>query len=159
MKSEVWVYTELGYDKSIKKVSRELLSAAARLAEKTEEELVAVIFGYEIEKESSEIARYADKVIMIDDRRFNYYGTERYTDAFTKLIRKYKPSTILIGATANGRDLAPRVACRMGTGLTADCTGLDIDEESGKVAWIRPAFGGKLMATILCPDRYPQIGT
>jgi electron transfer flavoprotein alpha subunit len=75
------------------------------------------------------------------------------------LVEKYGPTSILIGATNNGRDLGPRVSCRLKTGLTADCTQLDIDEESGKVAWTRPAFGGNLMARILCPNTFPQIGT
>ena len=76
-----------------------------------------------------------------------------------ELAKKYKPSALLIGATNNGRDLGPRLACRLKTGLTADCTGIDIDEASGNVAWTRPAFGGNLMATILCPEHRPQIGT
>ena len=76
-----------------------------------------------------------------------------------KLVEKYKPSIILIGATNNGRDVGPRLSCRLHTGLTADCTALDIDQESGNVAWTRPAFGGNLMATILCPNTRPQIGT
>ena len=74
-------------------------------------------------------------------------------------MEKYGPTSMLIGATNNGRDLGPRVSCRLKTGLTADCTGLDVDAESGNVAWTRPAFGGNLMATILCPDHRPQIGT
>ena len=75
------------------------------------------------------------------------------------LVEKYGPTSILIGASNNGRDLAPRLSCRLKTGLTADCTALDIDDETGNVAWTRPAFGGNLMATIMCPDNRPQIGT
>ena len=75
------------------------------------------------------------------------------------MVEKYAPTTLMIGATPNGRDMGPRVSCRLKTGLTADCTSLDIDEESGNVAWTRPAFGGNLMATILCPNTRPQIGT
>ena len=75
------------------------------------------------------------------------------------MVEKYGPSTLMIGATPNGRDMGPRVSCRLNTGLTADCTAVDIDEESGNVAWTRPAFGGNLMATIMCPDHRPQIGT
>ena len=77
----------------------------------------------------------------------------------TALVNKYAPSAILIGATNNGRDFGPRLSCRLRTGLTADCTGLDYDAESGNVAWTRPAFGGNLMACIMCPDTRPQIGT
>jgi electron transfer flavoprotein alpha subunit len=75
------------------------------------------------------------------------------------LVEKYGPTSILIGATNAGRDMGPRLSCRLKTGLTADCTGLDVDEASGNIAWTRPAFGGNLMATILCPDHRPQIGT
>lgn len=77
----------------------------------------------------------------------------------TSLVEKYQPSAILIGATNNGRDFAPRLSCRLRTGLTADCTSLDYDAESGNVAWTRPAFGGNLMAVIMCPNTRPQIGT
>src|SRR5665647_1147493 len=79
--------------------------------------------------------------------------------ALTDLIKTYKPSVILLGATKDGRDIGARVACRVKTGLTADCTGLGIDEETGLVAWTRPAFGGNIMATILCPEHRPQMGT
>ena len=75
------------------------------------------------------------------------------------MLEKYAPTSMLIGATPNGRDLGPRLSCRLGTGLTADCTALDIDEASGNIAWTRPAFGGNLMAVILCPDHRPQLGT
>mgnify|MGYP000186339145 FL=1 len=77
----------------------------------------------------------------------------------TSLVEKYQPSAILIGTTNNGRDFAPRLSCRLRTGLTADCTSLDYDAESGNVAWTRPAFGGNLMAVIMCPNTRPQIGT
>lgn len=75
------------------------------------------------------------------------------------LVEKYKPETLMIGATNNGRDLGPRVSCRLKTGLTADCTAIAIDEETGNVAWTRPTFGGNLMATIMCPENRPQMGT
>ena len=96
---------------------------------------------------------------MVDSPEFKDYTTDAYTAAMYYLIDKYGPTTLLIGATPDGRDMGPRLACRIKTGLTADCTGLDIDPESGNVAWTRPAFGGNLMATILCPDHRPQIGT
>ena len=101
----------------------------------------------------------ADKVIVVDGPEYATYTTDAYTIALCNLIEKYGPTSMLIGATNNGRDLGPRVSCRLKTGLTADCTALDIDAESGNVAWTRPAFGGNLMATILCPDHRPQIGT
>ena len=93
------------------------------------------------------------------ERNTGHYSTDAYAIALCALVEKYGPTSMLIGATNNGRDLGPRVSCRLRTGLTADCTALDIDEESGNVAWTRPAFGGNLMATILCPDHRPQIGT
>lgn len=82
-----------------------------------------------------------------------------YAKVLCELIEKYGPSVMLIGATNNGRDIGPRISCRLGTGLTADCTALDIDDETGNMAWTRPAFGGNLMATIMCPDHRPQLGT
>ena len=101
----------------------------------------------------------AERVIVVEGDEYAQYSTDAYCHAMCTLIEKYGPSSLLIGATNDGRDLAPRIACRLKTGLTADCTALDIDEESGNVAWTRPAFGGNLMATILCPDHRPQIGT
>ena len=95
----------------------------------------------------------------MDGPEYEQYSTDAYAIALTALVEKYGPTSMLIGATNNGRDLGPRLSCRLKTGLTADCTALDIDEESGNVAWTRPAFGGNLMATILCPEHRPQIGT
>ena len=96
---------------------------------------------------------------MVEGAEYQHYSTDAYTAALYALVEKYGPTSMLIGATNNGRDLGPRLSCRLKTGLTADCTALDIDEESGNVAWTRPAFGGNLMATILCPNHRPQIGT
>lgn len=101
----------------------------------------------------------ADKIIVVEGKEYARYSTDAYQIALCTLVEKYAPASILIGATNNGRDLGPRVSCRLKTGLTADCTNLDIDPESGNVAWTRPAFGGNLMATILCPNNRPQIGT
>jgi len=155
----LWVYIET-VDGKAKNVGLELLAAGRQLAEKTGEKLVAVVIGYKAEDAVASAASYgADEIILVDGEEYAHYSTDNYANAMYKLIEKYKPATILIGATNNGRDLAPRVSCRVGTGLTADCTSLDIDEESGNVSWTRPAFGGNLMATILCPDRRPQIGT
>ena len=101
----------------------------------------------------------ADQIVVVDGEEYKEYSTDAYTAALFYLMEKYAPTTMLIGATPNGRDLAPRLSCRLNTGLTADCTNLDVDEESGNMAWTRPAFGGNLMATILCPDHRPQLGT
>src|SRR5699024_7899871 len=101
----------------------------------------------------------ADKVIVIDHPMLKEYVTEPYAKAVAMIIDKYDPEIVLYGATSIGRDLAPRLAARVHTGLTADCTGLDIDEESKNLLMTRPAFGGNLMATIVCADYRPQMAT
>lgn len=130
------------------------------MAEKQGGKLVAIVIGHNVEAAVEAVASYgAEKIVVVDAPEYEKYTTDAYTIALCALVKKYEPTSMLIGATNNGRDLGPRVACRLKTGLTADCTALDIDEESGNVAWTRPAFGGNLMATILCPDHRPQIGT
>ena len=122
--------------------------------------LVAVVIGSGVDAAVQAASEHgADKVIVVDGPEYATYTTDAYAIALCTLVEKYGPTSMLIGATNNGRDLGPRVSCRLKTGLTADCTGLDVDAESGNVAWTRPAFGGNLMATILCPDHRPQIGT
>ena len=108
---------------------------------------------------SAAIEYGADEAILVEGDEYFNYTTDAYSIAMKTLVDKHKPSAILIGATNNGRDFAPRLSCRLRTGLTADCTSLDYDAESGNVAWTRPAFGGNLMATILCPNTRPQMGT
>lgn len=138
----------------------ELLSAGRLLADKSGEELTAVVIGSRVKEAALEAGRYgADRVILADGPEYETYSTDAFAGCLTALVEKYKPSVLLLSATNNGRDLGPRVACRLKTGLTADCTSLDIDGESGNVAWTRPAFGGNLMATILCPEHRPQMGT
>lgn len=138
----------------------ELLSAGRLLADKSGEELAAVVIGSRVKEAALEAGRYgADRVILADGPEYETYSTDAFAGCLTALVEKYKPSVLLLSATNNGRDLGPRVACRLKTGLTADCTSLDIDGESGNVAWTRPAFGGNLMATILCPEHRPQMGT
>ncbi len=158
--NDFWVLIETNEDGAPKNVGIELLNPGRRLAEKKGGRLGAVVIGYHAEKAIKAAAEYgADLVIGVDGPEYKVYSTDAYACALTALIKKYSPLCVLIGATNNGRDLAPRVSCRLKTGLTADCTALDIDEESGNVAWTRPAFGGNLMATILCPDHRPQMGT
>ena len=141
-------------------VGLELLNPGRRLADKQGGELIGVVIGCGIEEAVKAAVAYgADKVIAVDGEEYKHYTTDAYTDAVCALVEKYGPTTMLIGATNEGRDMGPRISCRLRTGLTADCTGLDIDEESGNMAWTRPAFGGNLMATILCPNHRPQIGT
>ena len=157
---DLWVYVETKEDGSAKSVGLELLSPGRDLADKQGGKLAAVVIGSGVEQAVNDAAAHgADQVIVIDAPEFKDYTTDAYTAAMYHLIEKYGPTTLLIGATPDGRDMGPRLACRIKTGLTADCTGLDIDPDSGNVAWTRPAFGGNLMATILCPDHRPQIGT
>lgn len=156
---DIWVYIEVAKGQ-VKKVGLELLNPGRLLAEKTGEQLVAVVIGSDPEQAAKVALEYgADRAIIVSGTEYEEYNTDIYAHALTCLAEKYKPSALLIGATNNGRDLGPRVSCRLKTGLTADCTSIALDEESGNVAWTRPAFGGNLMATILCPDTRPQIGT
>ena len=155
----VWVYIEQFQGKA-RNVGLELLGEGRKLAGAMGQELAAVVIGEGVESLARELfASGADKVYLIEGAEYKHYSTDAYTTALTDLITTYKPSVILMGATNDGRDLGPRVACRVGTGLTADCTSLGIDEETGLVAWTRPAFGGNIMATILCPNHRPQMGT
>ena len=157
---DLWVYVETKEDGSAKNVGLELLGPGRDLADKQGGKLVASVIGGGVDQAVNDASvQGADQVIVVDAPEFKDYTTDAYTAALYFLIEKYGPTTLLIGATPDGRDLGPRLACRLKTGLTADCTALDIDEESGNVAWTRPAFGGNLMATILCPDHRPQIGT
>ena len=155
----VWVFVETEYGKE-KKVGFELLSPGREIADKLNQELVAVILGNNIKEIAEEAIEYgADKVILVDNPIFERYSTDAVTYAFAKLVEKYHPETILIGATINGRDFGPRVACKLKTGLTADCTEISYNEETNNVKWTRPAFGGNLMADIECPNTRPQMGT
>ncbi len=155
----VWVFIEVVRGK-IKGVSLELLGQGRKMADDLGEKLVAIIPGNEIEDFAKMAIHYgADEAIVVDQKELKDYSTDGYTKAMCTLIKKYNPAVLLIGATNNGRDLGPRVSSRMQTGLTADCTELGVDSETRLVKWTRPAFGGNLMATILCPDHRPQIGT
>lgn len=157
---DLWVFIETREDGSAKNVGLELLNPGRTLADKQGGALVAVVIGSNAQAAVNAAGAYgADKVLLVDSAEFKSYTTDAYTAAMYYLVEKYGPTTLLIGATPTGRDLGPRLSCRLNTGLTADCTSLDIDAESGNMAWTRPAFGGNLMATIICPDHRPQIGT
>ncbi len=157
---DLWVFIETNEDGSPKKVGLELLNPGRRLADKQGGKLVAVVIGNNVAVSVEEAGKFgADQVIVVEGPEYEKYTTDAYAIALVHLCEKYAPTTVMVGATNVGRDLAPRVTARIGTGLTADCTSIDIDEESGNVAWTRPAFGGNLMATILCPDHRPQFGT
>ncbi|HWR42856.1 electron transfer flavoprotein subunit alpha/FixB family protein [Sporomusa sp.] len=155
----VWVFIENAHGQA-KNVGLELLNQGRILAAANNEKLLGVVIGKDVDDAvKSAIAYGADEVILVEGEEYKDYNTDGYTNVMVKLVEKHKPSVILIGASNNGRDLGPRIAGRLATGLTADCTGLGINEETGDVAWTRPAFGGNLMATILCSNTRPQIGT
>ena len=157
---DMWVFIETNDDGTPKNVGLELLNPAKEMAAKQGGISVAIVIGNQVDNAVNAAGTYgADQIIVVEGPEYAHYSTDAYAYALTSLIEKYGPASLLIGATNNGRDLGPRISCRLKTGLTADCTALDIDEESGNVAWTRPAFGGNLMATILCPDHRPQIGT
>ena len=155
---DIWVFIETDGGKAAS-VGLELLNPAAQLAHKTGQQAVAVILGKDNAAAEQEAAAYgADKILSVEDPAYEHYTTDAFAYGMVKLVEQYKPSILMIGATIIGRDFGPRVSCRVKTGLTADCTSLDIDE-NGVMGWTRPAFGGNLMATIMCENTRPQMGT
>ena len=158
MANNIWVFCEQR-DGELQSVALELLGVARELAEKTGEKVGAILLGHKIKNKAADLIAYgADEVHVVDDERLGMFVTEPYTQAITQIAREYTPSVILFGATSIGRDLAPRLSARLKTGLTADCTKLEMDEE-GNLYMTRPAFGGNLFATIICPDHRPQMST
>lgn len=154
----VWVFTEHTEGKPAE-VSWELLGVGAQLAKARNTELCSVVIGEKVEHLAKEAFSYgATRVYLVDDPVFHYYRTESYYKALVYLIEKYKPEIVLVGATGLGRDLAGAVATALKTGLTADCTGLSIDDK-GFLLQTRPAFGGNIMATILTEWTRPQMST
>ena len=157
---DTWVLIETKEDGSARNVGLELLGPGRDLSGKQGGKVVAVVIGNGIQTAIDQAnAQGAEQIIVVEGSEYAYYNTDAYVNALEYLMEKYCPTSMLIGATSYGRDLAPRLACRLKSGLTADCTALDIDPKDGKVAWTRPAFGGNLMATIKCPENFPQIGT
>ncbi|MGG1834133.1 electron transfer flavoprotein subunit alpha/FixB family protein [Cytobacillus firmus] len=155
----VWVFIEQN-DGKIEGVSLELLGAGRKLADKLEVPLSGVLLGYEIKSLSREVITYgADQVYVIDHEVMKDYRTESYMKAVINLAEKYKPEIFLYGATSNGKDLASAVATDLSTGLTADTTMLDVEVEKRLLEASRPAFGGNIMATILCKKHRPQMAT
>lgn len=155
----VWVFAEQRGGK-LANVALELLGEGRKLADQLNEELVAVLLGKGIGSLAQKlIAHGADKVFQADAPEFENFLEDPYTQVIVDLVQKERPNIILLGATAMGRSLAPKVAARLGTGLTADCTGLEVDVAERNLLQTRPAFGGNLMATILCPNHRPQMAT
>jgi len=154
----VWVFIEQTEGQAAV-VSWELLGEGRKLADKLGVELCAVVIGSEVEHLCGESFKYgAEKVYIVDQPVFKFYRTQAYHAAMCELVEKYKPEVILMGATGMGRDLAGAVATEVATGLTADCTGLDIDDKRNLMQ-TRPAFGGNIMATIMCDKHRPQMAT
>lgn len=159
MSKNVYVFAEQR-DGAIQKVAYELIGKAKELAADLGQEVVAVVMGDGITSAAAELFKYgADQVIAVDAPVLGEYTTEPYAKAMNAVIQAKDPEIVLYGATAIGRDLAPRVSARVHTGLTADCTRLEIDEETKGLMMTRPAFGGNIMATIVCPDHRPQMAT
>lgn len=144
---------------TIQNVAFELIGKATDLAQSLNEQVTAILLGHQVEHLSQElIAAGADKVLLVDSEHLKDYTTEPYTQAVTHIVNTYKPEIVLIGATTIGRDLGPRLSARLLTGLTADCTSLDVDGDRN-LLMTRPAFGGNLMATIICKNHRPQMST
>ena len=159
MSKNVFVIAEQR-DGKIMKVSYELIGKARELANDLGQDVIAVLMGSGIEAVAGDLAKAgADKVIVVDDPMLAEYVTEPYAKAVTAVIKANDPEIVLFGASSIGRDLAPRVSARIHTGLTADCTKLEIDPETKLLNMTRPAFGGNIMATILCADHRPQMAT
>lgn len=155
---DVFVFVEQR-DGVVQPVALELLGKARDLADALNEKVVAMFPGYHQEKDVQRLIEFgADKVIVADDIELKDYLTEQYAQALYQIISAKKPSIVLFGATTIGRDLGPRLSARLETGLTADCTKLEVSEDN-ELMMTRPAFGGNLMATIMCTDHRPQMST
>ena len=156
---DVWVFAEQRQG-TLTPVVVELLGEGRKLADKLGVKLCALLVGSNVKDLIQTLIHYgADRVYCVDNELLEKYTTDGYSKAVCIAVEKYKPEIIMMGATHIGRDLAPRIASKLNTGLTADCTGLEIDPEDGKLRQTRPAFGGNLMATIICPETRPQMCT
>lgn len=159
MSKNIYVFIEQR-DGKVQKVGYELIGESTRLAKDLGQKVVGVLLGHNITDKAEMIIKHgADEVVVVDNPILEEYSTEPYTKALSKVINDLEPEIVLFGATSIGRDLAPRIAGRVHTGLTADCTSLSIDEESKLLLMTRPAFGGNIMATIVCKKHRPQMAT
>ncbi len=154
----IWVFAEQR-DGKLKSVDYELLSKGRELADTLNTELCAICFGHNIGETEQLIAYGADKVYLIDSPDLADHQEDLYTRELTRLIQGHKPEIVIAGATSLGRSFIPRVAAILKTGLTADCTGLEIDTENRLLLQSRPTFSGNIMATIICQTRRPQMAT
>ena len=147
-------------DSKLQKVTFELLGKGKELADAQNGKVLALLMGHNVSNHSQQLINSgADTVICVDDEYLKDYMTEPYTKAACAVFKEYTQDIVLVGASSIGRDLAPRIAARIKTGLTADCTTLEIDEENGNFLMTRPAFGGNIYATIICPEHKPQMAT
>ena len=159
MSKNVFVIAEQR-DGELQKVSTELIGKARELADDLGQEVYAILLGENVKAKADVLIHHgADKVIVVDHPLLKEYVTEPYAKSIYTIVQRYEPEIVLFGATSIGRDLAPRLAARIHTGLTADCTGLEIDAETRLLRMTRPAFGGNLMATIVCQNFRPQMAT
>lgn len=157
--NNVWVIAEQRQGK-IAPVTIELIGEGRKLADILKKELVVVVNGYQMKEEVEKLLHYGvNKVFYMESPLLKDFSTDGYVKVFADLVLEKKPEIVLIGASSIGRDIGPRLAARLGTGLTADCTKLEIDETDHKLLMTRPAFGGNLMATIVCPKNRPQMST
>ena len=168
----VYIYAQQ-VDNELSSISFELIGKAKELANDLGTDVTAVLLGSNVKALADELGEYgADKVIVVDDPKLETYRTEPYAQALSAVINEYKPDIMLVGATAIGRDLGPTVSARVATGLTADCTKLEIgnfpinaipgkedEQKHNQLLMTRPAFGGNTIATIACPDNRPQMAT
>lgn len=159
MSKNVFVFAEQR-DGTLQKVGIELLGKASELATSLNQQVVAVLLGENVKEAAKDLIAYgASEVIVVDHPLLKEYVTEPYAKAVSAIVKAYEPEVMLFGATSIGRDLAPRVSARVHTGLTADCTGLAIEEGTNLLLMTRPAFGGNIMATIVCAEHRPQMAT
>ena len=155
----VWVFAEQRQGQLLN-VAIELIGEGRKIADELETDLTAVLLGKDVDDIAANLIKYgADRVIYADHELLETYTTEAYAKVICQEIQERKPEIFLIGATNIGRDLGPRISARVHTGLTADCTKLEVDLENRRLLQTRPAFGGNLMATIICPDFRPQMST
>jgi electron transfer flavoprotein alpha subunit len=155
----VWFWVEQ-FEGEAGSISWEMAGKGRELADQLDTTLTACVFGHNVEAVAREAIAYgADRVFLVDDPTLARYRTDPYAAVLVDLIERYKPEIVIMGASSRGRDLAGSAATRLVTGLTADCTALDIDPETRLLRQTRPAFGGNIMATILCPEHRPQMAT
>lgn len=154
----VWIFTETNPDGSAKKAGLEILTQGKDIAQKLGAAAVSVVIGANCEDAvKAASAHGADQIIVVDGEEYKDYSTDAYVTALAALAEKYGPDAILLGATRDGRDLAPRLAARLKTGCAADCTALELDGEN--IVWTRPVFSSTQLSTIICAQSRPQIGT